>query len=83
MQTLGLLFLTCVACSPVEIINYNDEENGHGQIMEGTPGMEVRDPFTGRPPREMTSSLSTQLERKATWPLVIIFQCLQMFLRLP
>jgi len=50
MKTLGLLFLTCVSCSPVEIINYNDVEAGHGQKMEGVPGMEVEGSFYWKAP---------------------------------
>merc|ERR1712012_181249 len=50
MKTLGLLFLTSVACSPVEIINYSDEEAGHGHMMEGVPGMAVEGSFYWKAP---------------------------------
>merc|ERR1712012_815273 len=50
MKTLGLLFLTSVACSPVEIINYSDEEAGHGHMMEGVPGMEVEGSYYWKAP---------------------------------
>ena len=50
IQTLGLLFLTSVACSPVEIINYSDEEAGHGHMMEGVPGMAVEGSYYWKAP---------------------------------
>merc|ERR1712107_924707 len=50
MKTLGLLFLTSVACSPVEIINYSDEEAGHGHMMEGVPGLEVEGSYYWKAP---------------------------------
>ena len=50
IQTISLLFLTSVACSPVEIINYSDEEAGHGHMMEGVPGMEVEGSYYWKAP---------------------------------
>merc|ERR1712029_663031 len=50
MKSLDLLFLTSVACSPVEIINYSDEEAGHGHMMEGVPGIEVEGSYYWKAP---------------------------------
>ena len=34
-----------MASSPIEILNYKDEEAGHGQVMSGVPGEAVMGEF--------------------------------------
>jgi len=44
------LLAASVASSPIEILNYKDEEAGHGQVMSGTPGEAVMGEFHWKAP---------------------------------
>jgi len=44
------LLVASVASSPIEILNYKDEEAGHGQVMSGTPGEAVMGEFHWKAP---------------------------------
>ena len=37
--------MASVSCSPLEIINYEDAEAGHGHMMSGVPGEMVEGSF--------------------------------------
>jgi len=44
------LLAASVASSPIEILNYKDEEAGHGQVMSGVPGEAVMGEFHWKAP---------------------------------
>jgi len=44
------LLAASVASSPIEILNYQDAEAGHGQVMSGTPGEAVKGEFHWKAP---------------------------------